>query len=158
MHYTSLENIHKVIDPLFLDDLKAELAKIEGEKVAKQRTLKLRQFQEKLASIKVLDPACGSGNFLTESYLSLRKLENRVLESLMGEQMGLAFTGSDVDPIKVSIDQFYGIEINDFAVAVAKTALWIAEEQMMDVTQDILLMPLHFCPSRRTTTSTKATR
>lgn len=146
MHYTSLENIHKVIDPLFLDDLKAELAKIEGEKVAKQRTLKLRQFQEKLASIKVLDPACGSGNFLTESYLSLRKLENRVLESLMGEQMGLAFTGSDVDPIKVSIDQFYGIEINDFAVAVAKTALWIAEEQMMDVTQDILLMPLHFLP------------
>ena len=146
MHYTSLENIHKVIDPLFLDDLKAELAKIEGEKVVKQRTLKLRQFQEKLASIKVLDPACGSGNFLTESYLSLRKLENRVLESLMGEQMGLAFTGSDVDPIKVSIDQFYGIEINDFAVAVAKTALWIAEEQMMDVTQDILLMPLHFLP------------
>jgi len=145
MHYTSIENIHKVIDPLFLDDLKAELAEIEGIKVEKARTLKLRQFQNKLASIKVLDPACGSGNFLTESYLSLRKLENRVLESLFGGQMGLGFTG-DANPIKVSIDQFYGIEINDFAVAVAKTALWIAEEQTMDITQEILVMPLQFLP------------
>ena len=145
MHYTSIENIHKVIDPLFLDDLKAELADIEGEKVEKKRTMLLRQFQDKLASLKILDPACGSGNFLTESYLSLRRLENRVLESLMGQQMGFGFEG-DANPIKVSIDQFYGIEINDFAVAVAKTALWIAEEQMMDVTQDILLMPLDFLP------------
>ena len=145
MHYTSIENIHKVIDPLFLDDLKAELAEIEGIKVEKMRNLRLRQFQDKLASIKILDPACGSGNFLTESYLSLRKLENRVLESLFGGQMGLGFTG-DANPIKVSIDQFYGIEINDFAVAVAKTALWIAEEQTMDITQEILVMPLQFLP------------
>ncbi len=145
MHYTSIENIHKVIDPLFLDDLKAELTEIEGIKVEKTRNLKLRQFQDKLASIRVLDPACGSGNFLTESFLSLRKLENRVLENLMGEQMGLGFAG-DANPIKVSIDQFYGIEINDFAVSVAKTALWIAEEQTMDITQEILVMPLQFLP------------
>lgn len=145
MHYTSIENIHKVIDPLFLDDLRAELADIEGIKVEKTRNLRLRQFQDKLASIKILDPACGSGNFLTESYLSLRKLENRVLENLMGEQMGLGFTG-EANPIKVSIDQFYGIEINDFAVAVAKTALWIAEGQTMDITQEILVMPLQFFP------------
>lgn len=91
MHYTSIENIHKVIDPLFLDGLKAELAEIEGERIEKTRNLKLRQFQSKLASIKILDPACGSGNFLTESYLSLRKLENRVLESLFGDQMTLGF-------------------------------------------------------------------
>ena len=145
MHYTSIENIHKVIDPLFLNDLKSELASIEGEKVAKRRNLMLRQFQDKLASIRIFDPACGSGNFLTESYLSLRKLENRVLESLMGDQMGLGFSG-ETNPIKVSIDQFYGIEINDFAVAVAKTALWISEEQMMDATQEILLTPLYFLP------------
>lgn len=137
MHYTSIENIHKVIDPLFLDDLRAELAKIEGEKVAKTRKLQLRHFQQKLASLKIFDPACGSGNFLTESYLSLRKLENRVLEDLMGDQMGMGFEGEH-SPIQVSIDQFYGIEINDFAVSVAKTALWIAEEQMMDVTQEIV--------------------
>lgn len=93
----------------------------------------------------ILDPACGSGNFLTESYLSLRKLENRILESLMGDQMGMGFEGEN-NPIQVSIDQFYGIEINDFAVAVAKTALWIAEEQMMDVTQEILFTVLDFLP------------
>lgn len=156
MHYTSIENIHKVIDPLFLDDLKAELADIEGIKVEKTRNLRLRQFQDKLASIKILDPACGSGNFLTESYLSLRKLENRVLESLMGEQMGMSFTlgigagggHSENDLIRVRLNQFYGIEINDFAVSVAKTALWIAEEQMLEATQAILLTPLSFLPLR----------
>ncbi len=144
MHYTSIENIHKVIDPLFLDDLKAELAEIEGEKVEKNRKMKLRRFQKKLSSINVLDPACGSGNFLTESYLSLRKLENRVIESLQGEQIGMGFDEESL--IEVSISQFYGIEINDFAVSVAKTALWIAEEQMMEATQEILLQPFDFLP------------
>lgn len=144
MHYTSIENIHKVIDPLFLDDLKAELAEIEGEKVEKNRRMKLRRFQKKLSSINVLDPACGSGNFLTESYLSLRKLENRVIESLQGEQIGMGFDEESL--IEVSIAQFYGIEINDFAVSVAKTALWIAEEQMMEATQEILLQPFDFLP------------
>ena len=144
MHYTSIENIHKVIDPLFLDDLKAELAEIEGEKVEKNRKMKLRCFQKKLSSINILDPACGSGNFLTESYLSLRKLENRVIESLQGEQIGMGFDEESL--IEVSISQFYGIEINDFAVSVAKTALWIAEEQMMEATQEIVLQPFNFLP------------
>lgn len=144
MHYTSIENIHKVIDPLFLDDLKAELAEIEGEKVEKNRKMKLRRFQKKLSGINVLDPACGSGNFLTESYLSLRRLENRVIESLQGEQIGMGFDEESL--IEVSISQFYGIEINDFAVSVAKTALWIAEEQMMEATQEILLQPFDFLP------------
>ena len=144
MHYTSIENIHKVIDPLFLDSLKAELAEIEGEKVEKNRKMKLRRFQKKLASINILDPACGSGNFLTESYLSLRRLENRVIESLQGEQIGMGFDEESL--IEVSISQLYGIEINDFAVSVAKTALWIAEEQMMEATQEILLQPFDFLP------------
>ena len=147
MHYTSIENIHKVIDPLFLDDLRAELAEIEGEKVEKNRRIKLKRFQKKLGSLRIFDPACGSGNFLTESYLSLRKLENRVLESLQGDQMAFGFGGSDdLAPIEVTIDQFYGIEINDFAVSVAKTALWIAEEQMMEETSEILLQPFDFLP------------
>ena len=145
MHYTSIENIHKAIDPLFLDSLKAELAECEGEKVEKNRRIKLLAFQKKLSSINIFDPACGSGNFLTESYLSLRKLENRVIEDLQGSQVGLGLDG-DAAAIKVSISQFYGIEINDFAVSVAKTALWIAEEQMMEATQEILLAPFDFLP------------
>ena len=76
MHYTSIENIHKVIDPLFLDDLRAELAEIEDIAVVRTRKNRLEKFQDKLASLTFLDPACGSGNFLTETYLSLRRLEN----------------------------------------------------------------------------------
>lgn len=145
MHYTSIENIHKVIDPLFLEDLRAELSAIESDGVERNRKVRLRAFQRKLASINVFDPACGSGNFLTESYLSLRKLENRVLEDLQGDQMSIGFDGES-SPIQVSINQFFGIEINDFAVSVAKTALWIAEEQMMEATQEILLQPFDFLP------------
>ena len=142
MHYTSIENIHKVIDPLFLDDLKKEFAEISAITVVKTRDKKLREFQEKLASLTFLDPACGSGNFLTESYLSLRRLENDVLRILEGGQMTLDVGGL----IKVSIGQFYGIEINDFAVTVAKTALWIAESQMMKQTEDIVHVTLDFLP------------
>ena len=143
MHYTSIENIHKVIDPLFLDDLKAELDAIEKIDIVRTREQKLRAFQDKLASIVCLDPAAGSGNFLTEGYLQLRKLENQVINDLSGGQvvMGLA-----ANPIKVQISQFYGIEINDFAVTVARTALWIAENQMMKETEDIVHMSLDFLP------------
>ena len=144
MHYTSIENIHKVIDPLFLNDLKAELKEIEEEKVLKTKKNKLLKYQEKLANLKFLDPACGSGNFLTETYLSLRRLENKVLELYQGGQIG--FGDENNNPIKVSISQFYGIEINDFAVTVAKTALWIAESQMMKETESILHINLDFLP------------
>lgn len=143
MHYTSIENIHKVIDPLFLDDLKAELDTIEKIDVVRTREQKLRAFQDKLASIVCLDPAAGSGNFLTEGYLQLRKLENRVIMDLSGGQVVL---GLAANPIKVQISQFYGIEINDFAVTVARTALWIAENQMMKETEDIVHMTLDFLP------------
>ena len=142
MHYTSIENIHKLIDPLFLDGLKAEFAEIKEITVDRTRKAKLESFQMKLAGLKFLDPACGSGNFLTETYISLRRLENETLSLLHRGQIML-----DVgDPIQVSIGQFYGIEINDFAVTVAKTALWIAESQMMKETEDVVHMSLDFLP------------
>lgn len=145
MHYTSVENIHKVIDPLFLDELRGKLEKIEALKSDRDRRIRLKAFQNELASIKIFDPACGSGNFLTESYLSLRKLENRVLENLQGEQTSFE-VGGDSSIIKVKLSQFYGIEINDFAVSVAKTALWIAESQMIEATQEIVMQVLDFLP------------
>lgn len=144
MHYTSIENIHKVIDPLFLDDLKAELEEISAIAVVKTKERKLREFQAKLASLDWLDPAAGSGNFLTESYLCIRRLENDVLRLLNQGQMVIG--DQLVTPILVSISQFHGIEINDFAVTVAKTALWIAESQMMKETEDIIYAHLEFLP------------
>lgn len=153
MHYTSIENIHKVIDPLFLDGLKEELEEIRTVSVAKTKKAKLEAFQDKLAELSFLDPACGSGNFLTESYISLRKIENEILKMKMEVEKGqvagqimLGDFGSMESPIKVSIGQFYGIEINDFAVTVAKTALWIAESQMMKATEDIVHLNLDFLP------------
>ena len=135
MHYTSIENIHKVIDPLFLDDLKSELADIKATTVARTKKERAYAFQDKLASLKFFDPACGSGNFLTESYTSLRRLENEALKIIYG---GDRVIGEMADPIKVNINQFYGIEINDFACSVAQTALWIAESQMMAATDEIV--------------------
>ena len=135
MHYTSIENIHKVIDPLFLNDLKAELADIKATSVAKTKKDRAYAFQDKISKLKFFDPACGSGNFLTESYTSLRRLENEALRIIYG---GDRVIGEFADPIKVSINQFYGIEINDFACSVAQTALWIAESQMMQETDEIV--------------------
>ena len=144
MHYTSIENIHKVIDPLFLDDLKNELKEIQQITVQRTKDKKLRDFQTKLSNLQWLDPASGSGNFLTETYISIRRLENEVIKELQRGQITFGFDESS--PIHVSIDQFYGIEINDFAVTVAKTALWIAESQMMKETEDIVHMNLDFLP------------
>ena len=144
MHYTSIENIHKVIDPLFLEDLKKEFTEICEITVERTKERKLKEFQSNLARLTFLDPACGSGNFLTETYISLRRLENQVLQQLSHGQISFAL--EDFNPIQVSINQFYGIEINDFAVTVAKTALWIAESQMMKETEEIVLMHLDFLP------------
>ena len=143
MHYTSIENIHKVIDPLFLDDLKDEFAKIKEMPNNKKRQTALVDFQNKLAGLKFLDPACGSGNFLTETYICLRKIENEIISLLYQGEMVLV---AEENPIKVSISQFYGIEINDFAVTVSMTALWIAESQMMKATEGIVHMDLNFLP------------
>ncbi|MDE5556800.1 MAG: methylase [Ruminococcus sp.] len=142
MHYTSIENIHKVIDPLFLNDLKSELEKILEIKVNKTRLSRLEDFRNKLSSLTFLDPACGSGNFLTETYISLRRLENEALRAIYDGQKMFNLDGL----IKVGIHQFYGIEINDFAVTVAKTALWIAESQMMHETEEIIEHDLDFLP------------
>ena len=144
MHYTSIENIHKVIDPLFLNDLRHELDEILEEKVQKDRNKKLDAYQDKISSLTFLDPACGSGNFLTETYLSLRRLENEVINA---RHHGQSFIGFDeANPIKVSINQFYGIEINDFAVTVATTALWISEAQMLRETERIIHRDIDFLP------------
>lgn len=143
MHYTSIENIHKVIDPLFLNDLRRELDGILEEKVEKQRQKKLDAYQDKLASLTFLDPACGSGNFLTETYLSLRRLENQALRE---RYHGQVMMGEFLNPVKVSINQFYGIEINDIAVTVATTALWISEAQMLRETEKIVQHDIDFLP------------
>ncbi len=144
MHYTSIENIHKVIDTLFLDDLRAELDTILEAKVEKKRQQLLGAYQDKLASLTFLDPACGSGNFLTETYLSLRRLENRAVSAMTHGQAFIAF--EEFSPIKVNINQFYGIEINDFAVTVATTALWISESQMLAETEQIIKHDIDFLP------------
>lgn len=131
MHYTSPENIHKVIDPLFLDGMKEELADILSKQNPSSRTRALRAFHDKLGSLTFLDPACGSGNFLTETYMCLRRLENTVLAELQkGGQAEISFEEVEQDsPVKVTLANFHGIEVNDFACCVARTALWIAEKQ-----------------------------
>ena len=143
MHYTSVENIHKVIDPLFLNELKDELNEIKKTKQPATLKKKAEKFQDKLSKLTFFDPACGSGNFLTETYLQLRKLENEAIKLIYGMN-SLLDTGQNI--IKVSIQQFYGIEINDFAVSVAKTALWIAESQMLEETKDIFYADWDFLP------------
>ena len=152
MHYTSIENIHKVIDPLFFDDLNDEFNKIINISKGSDKNKALKTFQDKIASLKFLDPACGSGNFLTETYVSLRRLENEIIRILHNGQMFLGIDEGKTNPIKISISQFYGIEINDFAVTVAKTALWIAESQMMRETEDIVLNSLDFLPLKTNAT------
>ena len=156
MHYTPVENIHKVIDPLFMDELKDEYRRISLYKDLPTKKKRLIEFHDKIASLTFLDPAAGSGNFLTESYLSLRRLENEIIKGEIesgvfsfgqGQQLaGTQLIGAAINPIKVSINQFYGIEINDFAVSVAMTALWIAESQMQKLTEDIIKMQLEFLP------------
>lgn len=149
MHYTSIENIHKLIDPLFLNEFKNEFKEALARRDGKKRVQALKDLQEKIASKTFFDPAAGSGNFLTESYLSLRRLENDILRETITDSSGtgiLGFEEDEFNPIKVSIQQFYGIEINDFAVSVAKTAIWIAEAQMFKETEAIIHKEMDFLP------------
>ena len=147
VYYTSLENIHKVIDPLFLDRLKQELAGIKGQKPGPLQVGQVIAFQKKLAHLIFLDPACGSGNFLIETYLSLRRIENELLRILVKEKN---FPENDEDfcPILVSLDQFYGIELDHSAVVAAKKALEAAESQMLRETEEIIQRKLP-CPPRK---------
>ncbi len=157
MHYTSIENIHKVIDPLLLNELEEEFQRAMALKTKIAWKNALERLQDKLASLKFLDPACGSGNFLTETYLSLRRLENRIILAKAGDVEGqVGLEGEFAKPIRVSIGQFYGIEINDFAVSVARTALWIAENQMLKQTEDIIHQKIDFLPLKSYATITEA--
>ena len=142
MVYTSVENIHKVIDPLFLNDLTRRVNECVAMPPSPSRNRRLLALQAEMASKTFLDPACGSGNFLTETYICLRRLENRIIAAFQQGQGELDLGIS----IKVSITQFFGLEINDFAVAVAKTALWIAESQMMEETAEILHREPNYLP------------
>lgn len=152
MHYTSIKNIHKVIDPLFLDELKEEFAEIKEINQVRQKKQRLEELHNKIAKLKFLDPAAGSGNFLTETYISLRKLENKIIEEKIRKKdvVSISFidgTSEELqNPIRVNLDQFYGIEINDFAVTVARTALWISEDQMMKETRDIIHQDMNILP------------
>lgn len=142
MHYTSIENIHKVIDPLFMNQLWREFEACKEIPDHKKRVAALLALQDKMAGLRFFDPACGSGNFLTETYLSLRRLENEIL-SIVYNRIERSFFEN---PIKVNIHQFYGIEINDFAVTVATTALWISEAQMIAETERIINHDINFLP------------
>lgn len=147
-HFTTPEAIHRVIDPLFLDDLKEKFVDACNRDTAGgARTKALLALQDEIAAVSVLDPAAGSGNFLTESYLSLRRLENRVLFELSYTGKGAgdqtAFSGDlfsdamDLQP-KVSLANYHGVELEDYACCVARTALWIAEIQADRDTSKVL--------------------
>lgn len=129
-HYTSEKNILKVVRPLFLDELHEEFQKILGLKKGKKKALK--DFHAKIASLGFLDPACGCGNFLIVSYRELRELELQVLLALKSETKGdPRFLALDIRPlIKVSISQFYGIELEEFPVEVARVSMWLMEHVM----------------------------
>ena len=148
MHYTSVENIHRVIDPLFLDRLRDEFDNLKAITELRRRRRELLAFQERIAAMTFFDPACGSGNFLTETYLSLRRLENEVVRAAAVDTQDMPALGEAFTPIRVSIDRFYGIEINDFAVVVARTAMWIAETSMKRETASIVHHDLDFFPLR----------
>ncbi|MBC7366452.1 MAG: class I SAM-dependent DNA methyltransferase [Undibacterium sp.] len=124
-HYTSEENIRRVLDPLFLDDLRAEFAKL---RTASGRKKFLEQFHDRLAALRFLDPACGCGNFLVVAYRELRALELEVLQAIYGNQLPL---GLDVgDLARLNVDQFYGIELEEFPALIAETALWLTDHQV----------------------------
>jgi len=124
-HYTTEENILKLIRPLFLDELHAEFEKIR--QTVKGRTQNLQAFHSKLASLKFLDPACGCGNFLVIAYRELRRLELEVLRTLHGGGQ-LVLDISNI--VRVNVDQFHGIEIEEFPVQIAQVALWLTDHQM----------------------------
>ncbi len=143
-HYTSEENIRRVIDPLFLDDLKAEFAKLRTG-AAKKKSLE--QFHQKLATLRFLDPACGCGNFLVVAYRELRALELDVLRAHYGDQLPL---GLDVgDLARLNVDQFYGIELEEFPALIAETALWLTDHQVNMAFSKTLRPPLRAHPARQ---------
>ena len=129
-HYTSEKNILKVIEPLFMDDLRQEFHRLKSRKDTRRAT-ELRKFQRRLGQMKFFDPACGCGNFLIIAYRELRLLEIEVLKELYPESEGrrqMEMIASDLSVINV--DQFYGIEISEFPARIAETALWMMDHIM----------------------------
>ena len=149
MHYTTPTNIHRAIDPLFLNDLTTELEEIlqmsaDTQKERVTQYGKLEDYRKKLASLRFLDPACGSGNFLTEIYKALHGLELKAIEQEFKSNYS---TRTDAnDPCKVGINQFFGIEIDHFAASVARASLWIAACQLLQETEKILHCSLPLLP------------
>ena len=130
MHYTSVENIKKLIRPLFLDEFKELFEKYQNN------ATQLRKLIQRIAQIKFFDPACGSGNFLIITYKEIRLLEIKIIQQLIAlEKIGL-FT--DAFTTSVSLNQFYGIELDDFAHEMAILSLWLAEHQMNRVFDEML--------------------
>ena len=130
MHYTTTDNIDKALAPLFLNGFRRRLEDAIRIPDLNAKRDALLSLQDELASIRILDPACGSGNFLTYCFMELRRLENKILYEL--HSAGLSSS------VKVSLSQFHGFEINEFAADTAKTALWIAQNQLLHETQQIL--------------------
>lgn len=144
-HYTSELNIMKVINGLFLNDLRTEFDGILKIKTTDLKISKLEKFHEKLSNLNFLDPACGSGNFLIVAYRELRRLEHEVLDEI---HQGQTILFDVTDYIKVEISQFYGFEIVPYAISVAKIGLWIMDHLMNIEASDLfgrlfLRLPLH---------------
>jgi hypothetical protein len=128
-HFTSEKNILKVIDSLFLDELSEEFENILQMK--RKKLEKLKEFHEKLANLKFLDPACGSGNFLIVAYREIRRLEHEVIQKIRSIEFGSAESLLQVsDEIKVEVSQFYGIEIQPYAVSIARLGMWLMDHLM----------------------------
>ena len=123
-HYTTEQNIRKVIDPLFLDDLRAEFERIKGYRGERRRRA-LQDFQRRLGELTLFDPACGCGNFLIIAYRELRLLEIEVLRAMHGETVQSA-----LDLSVINVNQFYGVELLDFPARIAETALWMMDHIM----------------------------
>ncbi|WP_153914686.1 DNA methyltransferase [Shewanella sp. TC10] len=136
MHYTSVTNIMKVIEPLYLDELYAEFENIEDNIDAKLKPSRLRKLHDRIAEIKIFDPACGSGNFLIIAFKELRKLEMEIIKRLQELEQNdnqddlFNDVGLDSSFSRIKLSQFYGIELDDFAHEVAILSLWLAEHQM----------------------------
>jgi hypothetical protein len=125
-HYTSEENILRLINPLFMDSLRTEFAAIKNDR-SNRRAARLDEFHRKLADLRFLDPACGCGNFLVIAYREVRRLEIEVLKEIYGEAQQI----TDIALLsRVSVTSFYGIEIGEFACAIAKVAMWFMEHIM----------------------------
>ena len=150
-HYTTEQNILKVIEPLFLDDLRAEFARLKARKDTHRR-LELHRFQQRLGTLRFLDPACGCGNFLIIAYRELRALEIEVLKELRAYRDDTETGELDVTALSVvNVDQFYGIEIGEFPTHIAETALWMMDHIMnnrlsLEFGQTFVRIPLTTSP------------